>query len=406
MTTMPEETLREGEELALEQETEEQEREKRRRRLLMLLLLLLLLLLFCVGILFCRYLQRPEPLPELLPVPADLNYPPHYLFSIYGMDKPVGVAVSPDGSRIYVTESGGERLIKVFSRDGEPISAFAPPNTRPGERSPVYVAVDATGRIYVSDRLQHTLNLYDPSGAFLDSLLGPELSLSAFVGQEIGELGEVARFSYNIFRKEVLVQLGEGPEQSIPGPEGALWSPLGIRIDASGALLVTDVVEARNAVYIYPAEITRARSWQNLQVTPFIFGETGQEAGQFLYPNSAVADSQGRIYVTDGNNGRISTWDPEGNFLFNFGRGGGDSSISLPRGAFIDGSDRLHVVDAVGQNAKVFDVSGPEPDFLFTFGDWGLDDGLFNYPNDIALDDTGRLYIADRENHRIQVWSY
>jgi tripartite motif-containing protein 71 len=63
-------------------------------------------------------------------------------------------------------------------------------------------------------------------------------------------------------------------------------------------------------------------------------------------------------------------------------------------------------VDAVGQNVKVYDVSGPEPHFLFAFGEFGRDDGQFWYPNDIALDVTGRLYIVDRENDRVQVWSY
>jgi sugar lactone lactonase YvrE len=63
-------------------------------------------------------------------------------------------------------------------------------------------------------------------------------------------------------------------------------------------------------------------------------------------------------------------------------------------------------VDAVEQKVKVYDVSGSEPEFLFAFGTWGIEDGQFNFPNDIALDDTGRLYIADRENNRIQVWSY
>ena len=33
-------------------------------------------------------------------------------------------------------------------------------------------------------------------------------------------------------------------------------------------------------------------------------------------------------------------------------------------------------------------------------------DGQFNYPADIILDANGRMYIADRENNRIQVWSY
>jgi len=63
-------------------------------------------------------------------------------------------------------------------------------------------------------------------------------------------------------------------------------------------------------------------------------------------------------------------------------------------------------VDAVGQNVKVYDVSGREPIFLFSFGDFGMEDGLFNYPNDIAMDETGRLYIVDRENNRVQVWSF
>jgi DNA-binding beta-propeller fold protein YncE len=72
----------------------------------------------------------------------------------------------------------------------------------------------------------------------------------------------------------------------------------------------------------------------------------------------------------------------------------------------MDARDRLYVVDAVGQDVKVYDVSDPEPNFLFVFGGWGLGDGQFDYPNDIALDATGRLYVIDRENNRVQVWSY
>jgi hypothetical protein len=80
--------------------------------------------------------------------------------------------------------------------------------------------------------------------------------------------------------------------------------------------------------------------------------------------------------------------------------------LHLPRGAAIDGRDRLHVVDAVAQAVMVYDVTGPQPKYLFGFGDWGVGDGQFNYPSDIALDSTGRLYVADRENNRVQVWSY
>jgi hypothetical protein len=72
----------------------------------------------------------------------------------------------------------------------------------------------------------------------------------------------------------------------------------------------------------------------------------------------------------------------------------------------VDNKDRLHIVDAVGHTVRVYDVSGATPVFLYTFGDLGTEDGLFNYPNDICMDGSGYLFIVDRENNRVQVWSY
>jgi len=385
---------------------EAEERAERRRKRLLLLLLLLLALLACVIALFIRYLRQPEPLPEMIPLPVDVNYPPHYLFSIYGVDKPVGVAFSLKNDRIYVAETGGKRLVKVFDRDGNPLGSFSPPRTRPGERSPVYLAVDGAGRVFVTDRLQHAIFVYDENGTFLDTILGPDLTLSEYVLKHVNNLRPDATFAYNQFEHVVYYKSPGEPERTLPTPEPAVWAPLGIRFDRTGRLLFTDVRQERNAVYLISADAFLPSSWRNFDPPVISFGSTGQGDGQFLFPNSAVADSQGRIYVTDGNNGRISVWNEKGQFLFHFGGGSGEGALSLPRGAAIDERDRLYVVDAVGQNVKVYDVSGPEPNFLFAFGDWGMGDGQFNYPNDIALDRYGRLYIADRENNRIQVWSY
>jgi hypothetical protein len=73
---------------------------------------------------------------------------------------------------------------------------------------------------------------------------------------------------------------------------------------------------------------------------------------------------------------------------------------------WMDRKDRLHVADAVGQSIRVYDVSGTAPTFLYNFGEFGISEGMFNYPTDICLDSGGRLYIADRENNRVQIWSY
>jgi DNA-binding beta-propeller fold protein YncE len=228
--------------------------------------------------------------------------------------------------------------------------------------------------------------------------------LSQYVQQNQNQLaGE--KFSFNLFQNVVFYQSGNGQEQSFSMPYVPSWSPLGIRVDQKGQLYLTDVEKGTNSVMVInPANGIGLGAAKNQVVAQL--GSTGEGNGQLSFPNSAVADSEGRVYVSDGNNGRISVWDAQGKFLFNFGRGTGEGALSLPRGMMIDQSERLYVVDAVGQNIKVYDVSASEPRFLFVFGDYGSDDGLFNYPNDIALDNSGRLYIVDRENNRVQVWSY
>jgi DNA-binding beta-propeller fold protein YncE len=380
--------------------------QQKKRRRLVIGLVALAVLVIAAGALFVRYLLKPGPLPDLLPLPVDVTYRPHYLFSIYGVDKPVGVAVSPDGGRIYATESGGQREVKVFDRDGNPLAAFSPPHTAPTERSPVYVAVDPTGRVYVTDRLQRAVFVYDSHGKLVDAILAPDLTLSEYVYEHVDELPPDGTMSYNLFGHTVRFQIYAG-EQLLPAPAlAAWWAPLGIRIDELGTVFLTDVPEGQHTVRELPGELMLETSWREFDPPEIVFGAQGQGSGEFMYPNSAVIDSTGRIYVTDGNNGRVSVWDGLGSFLFNFAHGVGESALSLPRGAAMDGRDRLHVVDAVQQSVKVYDVSGEEPSFLFAFGDWGTKNGEFNYPVDIALDGTGRLYIADRENNRIQVWSY
>jgi DNA-binding beta-propeller fold protein YncE len=353
-----------------------------------------------------RYVLQPVPLPDLLPWPVTANYAPHYLFSIYGVDGPVGATLSLDGKRIYVAETGGERLIRIFDREGNPLGAFAPPRTGPAERAPVYLAADRRGRVFVTDRLQHAVFMFDREGQYLDTILGPDLTLSKYVDLHVDGSPSKIVFAHNTFEKEVYCQLSGDEEWTLPGPDAGNWSPLGVRIDRQGRMLLTDVGSGRNLVLDIPSSVTMASSWHDFDPPQKVFGETGEGNGCLLFPNSAVRDSWGRVYVTDGNNGRVSVWDAQNSFLYSFGQGNGAGALSLPRGAVMDARNRLHVVDAVGQNVKVYDVSGPEPQFLFAFGEWGAGDGQFNYPNDIALDANGRLYIADRENNRIQVWSY
>lgn len=382
-------------------------KEKRYRRQLFMALSFLSLWFVIVSGIFIQYLRKPAPLAELIAPNADLDYAPHYLFSIYGTDKPMGIGLSPKGDRIYVSEMGGDRLVKIFDSKGKEFGKIELPHTTVGERAPVYLATDLSGHIYVSDRKQHAVFIFNQDGEYLDTLLGPSQTLSEYVQTQADPKVIGEKYVFNLFKNILFYQAPDGTEKSASLPYLPDWAPLGIRIDDNGNLFLTDVEKNKNSIMVISLDNAQmAVAGNTFDPSVAEMGETGQDDGELQYPNVAMADSQGRIFVADGNNGRISVWDNQGNFLFNFGKGTGEGSLSLPRGLFIDHHDRLFVVDSVGQNIKVYDVSKAKPVFLYTFGDYGIEDGLFNYPNDIALDKSGRLYIADRENNRVQVWSY
>ena len=62
----------------------------------------------------------------------------------------------------------------------------------------------------------------------------------------------------------------------------------------------------------------------------------------------------------------------------------------------------LYVSDGYG-NARVHKFA-PDGTLLRSFGEPGTDPGQFNIPHNICCDPDGWVYVADRENHRVQVF--
>jgi len=351
---------------------------------------------------------KPAPIGDLLPVAVakNVNVPPTFKFSINGADKPVGVGLSADGQRVYVAEGGGDRLVKMFDRDGRLIQSFSPPGTTPSNRLPTYIAVNPDGRVFVTDNYNHAIDVFDPAGKFIDAIIGVDLTLSKVVAaQNNGVVPEGTQYFFNNIDKKVYYQLPDKEIQTVDIKQSAPWAPLGLRFDSQGNLIVTIIGAPADSVLIFPAEALKG-SWINFNPQPKSFGATGKGDGQMSFANSAVRDSQGNFYVSDGNNGRITRWTSDYSFKAFFGFGSDENSFNLPRGMWIDNKDRLHVADAIGHNIRVFDVSQPEPTFLFNVGDFGITDGMLNFPTDICIDSGGRIYIADSENNRVEVWSY
>ena len=127
------------------------------------------------------------------------------------------------------------------------------------------------------------------------------------------------------------------------------------------------------------------------------------------FPNGVAVDAAGYTYVADSNNGRLLVFDQGGSLVTSVGRGAGEGNLGLPRGVVADGQGRVYVVDTSGQMVFVYAQYQPgssQLDYLGSFGTEGIDNGQFAYPNGIAADGRGRLYIADSTNDRVQLWSY
>jgi DNA-binding beta-propeller fold protein YncE len=62
----------------------------------------------------------------------------------------------------------------------------------------------------------------------------------------------------------------------------------------------------------------------------------------------------------------------------------------------------LYIADGYG-NARVHKYSG-DGRHLFSWGDYGTDRGEFNLVHSVVTDAEGRVYVADRESHRVQVF--
>ncbi len=82
--------------------------------------------------------------------------------------------------------------------------------------------------------------------------------------------------------------------------------------------------------------------------------------------------------------------------------GSGPGQLDEPYGVVADASGRLYVADTMNSRIEVFSVQG---DLLAVWGGYGGAPGQFRYPRDIKLDASGDVVVCDTQNHRIQVFT-
>ena len=307
-------------------------------------------------------------------------------------DQPRAAAVGPDGT-VYIADTFNHRVRRVdpggavttivgtgeaaYSGDGGPATAAT-------LHWPHGVAVDATGAsLYIADSANHRIRRVD---------LGPGISTPGAGGATPGSGGDGG-----------------------PATGAQLEDPKAVYAAPSGDLYIADSGNDRIRRVDRAGTIT---TLAGTGVTGFS-GDGGPATGaQFDGPRSLAGDGAGNLYVADDNNDRIRRIDPAGVVTTVAGTGvegfGGDggpagsAQLNHPRGVAVDGRGDLFIADSMSHRVRMVDRSG----IISTVAGcgrqgFGGDGGpatvarLFE-PRGVAVDGTGRLFVADTYNDRVR----
>jgi sugar lactone lactonase YvrE len=128
--------------------------------------------------------------------------------------------------------------------------------------------------------------------------------------------------------------------------------------------------------------------------------------GMFKNPHSIRFDSAGRLWVIDTLSHTVRNFSLDGKVLMTVGTldqpGEDPTHMNQPNDVAFAPNGDLYISDGYGNDrVVVFDKNGK---FLRTWGKLGTGPGELSQPHSIALDSKGRVYVADRNNSRIQIF--
>ncbi len=284
--------------------------------------------------------------------------------------------------------------------------------------SPVGVAADKAGNVYVADYLNSTIRMVTSAGV-VSTLAGR----AGFPGTNDGT-GTGARFSNptglaldaagNIYVADsphIRKVTAAGVVTTLPTAFMALGIPTGLAVDSATNIYVTD-----------QGDDTILKVSTNGAVT-VLAGSTGHfgtndgtnGTARFFDPEGITVDATGNLYVSDSGNGTIRLVTSNGVVTTLAGSPGqlgsadgtnGTARFYYPMGLALDQAGNLYVADRNGQEIRRMSSAGVVTTIGGTASVSGNMDGTntaaqFHNPTGVAVNGGGRLFVADAFNERI-----
>jgi len=159
--------------------------------------------------------------------------------------------------------------------------------------------------------------------------------------------------------------------------EREVVDPHGITTDPRGNVYVAD--RDRHVVWIYDTKGALLRE----------LGTRDQAAPEapFNHPADVAVAADGTIYVADGyGNSRVHAFAADGRHLRSWGVPGRErAQFHVPHGIAVDARDRVYVADRENDRVQVFDAEGT------LLSVWGG----FKGPTDVCVDAQQRVFVSD-----------
>jgi DNA-binding beta-propeller fold protein YncE len=341
-----------------------------------------------------------------------------------GLSDPAGIALDSN-LNIYVANAGAPG-VSVYKPLGSsagllnetPIATISGSNT--GLSYPQGIAVDSTsGNIYVADEDATSVYVYPPLESSTGTLNeAPTATISGLDTGLSSPEGIALDSSLNIYvadesASSVYVYpplasstglLNETPTATISGSDTGLISPYGIALDSTtGKIYVADALAT--SVFVYPALGQSVGLPNEVPLATISGTNTG-----LSYPQGIALDSSDDIYVADTSSVFVYSAGSKGNIAPSPATISTTMTTGLgwPQGIALDSSGKIYVADD-GPGA-----SGPGSVFVYPAGSKansapnatisGTNTGL-SYPQGIALDSTGKIYVADEGAVSVFVYS-
>lgn len=282
------------------------------------------------------------------------------------------------GHDAMAAQAGRLRYLAAVYLDDQGHGMRQPEAVACNDRSALVVADTGGGRL-----LRYTVGDWDAKPA--GEIRAPELSLPVRV--QMNSKDEV--FALDGARRRVVRFNANGTFKGYLAPEGipapASVVPRSLAIDRNDTIYLLDIFSARVLVLDPNGRYVRA--------VPF-----PKDHGFF---SDVAVDSRGTIYLVDSITTTVyATRKSPGEFapLAKSLR----AHVTFPTSIVVDGRGIIYVVDQAGGGIVLLDRDGTVLGRQLAMG-WN--EGLVRSPSQLCINDKGQVFVADRGNSRVQIFS-